>query len=66
MLVARLLQQSLVPLAAVWCAGGGRHVIRISLLLALSGFNSNLGPLVEAQEGQNNDLVVKEGTEDQD
>ena len=66
MLVVRILQQPLVPLTAVRGARRGRHVIRISLLLALSGFNSNLSPLVKAPEGQNNDLVVQEGAKDQD
>ena len=66
--VISLIEESLIPLVAVWSMGRSRHVVLswISLLLALSGCNRNLGPLIEAAPGKNNDLVVEQGAEDED
>ena len=66
MFVVLFLEQSLISLGTVcgtWRCG---HVICISFLFALSGFNCNLGPLIEAQEWQNDDLIVKQSAEYKD
>ena len=64
-LVVFFLEQSLVSLGAVRGTWRRGHVTRILLSLALSGFNCNLGVLIEAPEWQNNDLVVQQSAEDQ-
>lgn len=64
--ISCLLQQSLVPLAAVSGTGRSSHVISISLRFSFSGFNSNFGPLVEAKVGEDDDFVVEERAKDQD
>ena len=63
-LIVNLLQQTLVTLSTV---GGTRrclHVGGIALFFALSSLDGDLGVLVEAHAGQNENLVVHKSTED--
>ena len=64
MTVFGILQETLVSRVAVGGTWGSGHVGCVSLGLALSGFDGHSGPLIEAPEGKNNDLVVEERAED--
>ena len=64
MTVLGLLQETLISRGAVGGTRGSCHVGGVSLGLALSGFDSHFSPLIEAQAGKYNDLVVEERAED--
>lgn len=65
-LVSSFLEEPLVSLGTVRCTWGGRHIISVALHLPISGLNGNLGVLIESPEGQNDNLVVEQGAEDED